>query len=232
MPIRGHSGVQGGAEMGCYATAFPGGAAVDAGERRRRSARSGASRSPASPAWSAPEMIDAAGRGELDLLFASGGNFLDVLPDPDSVERTLGRIPLRVHMDLVPSSQMLVDPPEGGAVLILPATTRYEVRGRGHRDDDRAPRRPQPRDRGPADRRGAPGVAGVRRARRARPARARRAGPLRRHAEIRARSPRSSRSTAGSRTSARAATRSSTAGRTPRRDATSRPPTAGRTSPR
>ena len=25
MPIRGHSGVQGGAEMGCYATAFPGG---------------------------------------------------------------------------------------------------------------------------------------------------------------------------------------------------------------
>ena len=28
MPIRGHSGVQGGAEMGCYATAFPGGVAV------------------------------------------------------------------------------------------------------------------------------------------------------------------------------------------------------------
>ena len=25
MPIRGHSGVQGGAEMGCYATGFPGG---------------------------------------------------------------------------------------------------------------------------------------------------------------------------------------------------------------
>ncbi|HKJ36604.1 MAG TPA: molybdopterin-dependent oxidoreductase, partial [Solirubrobacterales bacterium] len=30
MPIRGHSGVQGGAEMGCYATAFPGGAPIDA----------------------------------------------------------------------------------------------------------------------------------------------------------------------------------------------------------
>ena len=28
MPIRGHSGVQGGAEMGCYSTAFPGGVAV------------------------------------------------------------------------------------------------------------------------------------------------------------------------------------------------------------
>ena len=30
MPIRGHSGVQGGAEMGAYATALPGGDPVDA----------------------------------------------------------------------------------------------------------------------------------------------------------------------------------------------------------
>ena len=29
MPIRGHSGVQGGAEMGAYSTAFPGGVAID-----------------------------------------------------------------------------------------------------------------------------------------------------------------------------------------------------------
>ena len=35
MPIRGHSGVQGGAEMGAYATAFPGGEPVDAAPRRR-----------------------------------------------------------------------------------------------------------------------------------------------------------------------------------------------------
>src|SRR5688500_5288942 len=35
MPIRGHSGVQGGAEMGCYATAFPGGLEVDAGSAAR-----------------------------------------------------------------------------------------------------------------------------------------------------------------------------------------------------
>ncbi len=50
-------------------------------------------------------------------------------PTPESVAETLSRIPLRVHMDLVPSSQMLVDPPEGGAVLILPAETRYEAKG-------------------------------------------------------------------------------------------------------
>jgi predicted molibdopterin-dependent oxidoreductase YjgC len=74
-------------------------------------------------------MVDAAGRDELDVLFASGGNFLDVLPDPGSVAETLGRIPLRVHMDIVPSSQMLVDPPPGGEVLLLPAETRYEAVG-------------------------------------------------------------------------------------------------------
>jgi len=128
MPIRGHSGVQGGAEMGCYATAFPGGAAVTPENAETIGAQWGFG-VPGEPGMVAPEMIDAAGRGELDLLFASGGNFLDVLPDPESVERTLGRIPLRVHMDLVPSSQMLVDPPEGGAVLILPASTRYEGPG-------------------------------------------------------------------------------------------------------
>ncbi len=35
MPIRGHSGVQGGAEMGCYATALPGGVEVNPEQRRR-----------------------------------------------------------------------------------------------------------------------------------------------------------------------------------------------------
>jgi anaerobic selenocysteine-containing dehydrogenase len=61
------------------------------------------------------------------VLFAAGGNFLEVLPDPVYVEEALGRIPLRVHMDLVPSTQMLVPP--GEAVVILPAQTRYEIRG-------------------------------------------------------------------------------------------------------
>ena len=45
MPIRGHSGVQGGAEMGCYATAFPGGVPVDATTTPPPSRRSGASTS-------------------------------------------------------------------------------------------------------------------------------------------------------------------------------------------
>ncbi len=128
MPIRGHSGVQGGAEMGCYSTAFPGGREIDAGSARELGELWGFE-VPAEPGRTAPEMIDAARDGELDLLFAAGGNFVDVLPDPGEVAATLGRIPTRVHMDITVSSQMLVPPPPGGEVLLLPATTRYEVPG-------------------------------------------------------------------------------------------------------
>ena len=63
MPIRGHSGVQGGAEMGAYATALPGGAAGRRRARRRPRRRSGASRCPTRPGCTAPEMVEAAERG-------------------------------------------------------------------------------------------------------------------------------------------------------------------------
>src|SRR5262249_16596411 len=82
---------------------------------------------PATPGLTAPKMIDAAGRGELDVLFSIGGNFLEVLPDPPEVERALQRIPLRVHMDIVISAHMLVEP--GEEVILLPAATRYETPG-------------------------------------------------------------------------------------------------------
>lgn len=126
MPIRGHSGVQGGAEMGCYATAFPGGKTVSADSAAALSEAWGFP-VPAEPGSTAPEMMDAAHAGDLDVMFAMGGNFLDVMPDPPYVERALERIPLRVHQDIVLSSQMLVDPAE--TVVLLPATTRYEVPG-------------------------------------------------------------------------------------------------------
>jgi molybdopterin-dependent oxidoreductase alpha subunit len=126
MPIRGHSGVQGGAEMGCYATAFPGGIPVDEASAAHLSEQWGFD-VPAGRGMTAPEMLEAAGAGELDVLFSAGGNFLEVLPEPDRVRAALARIPLRVHMDVVPSSQMLVEP--GAEVLLLPAATRYETRG-------------------------------------------------------------------------------------------------------
>jgi len=128
MPIRGHSGVQGGAEMGAYATALPGGVPVEPANAAALSEAYGFP-VPDLPGLTAQEMVEAGGRGGLDVLWSSGGNFLDVLPDPESVAHALGRVPLRVHVDIVMSSQMLVDP--GEEVLLLPAATRYEQRDGG-----------------------------------------------------------------------------------------------------
>ena len=127
MPIRGHSGVQGGAEMGAYATALPGGDPVDEAHAGEWAQRWGFD-VPASPGWTAPEMLEAAERGELDVLFVDGSNLLEVMPDPARVESALGRVPLRVHQDVVVTSQMFVD---GDDVILLPAATRYEQEGGG-----------------------------------------------------------------------------------------------------
>ena len=127
MPIRGHSGVQGGAEMGAYATALPGGLPINARTASALSARYGFP-VPPEHGLSAAEMVEAAGRGGIDVLWSSGGNFLETLPDPTSVENALARVPLRVHQDIVVSPQMLT---AGGDVLLLPAMTRYEQPGGG-----------------------------------------------------------------------------------------------------
>ncbi len=127
MPIRGHSGVQGGAEMGAYATAYPGGVGIDATSAAALAEAWGFP-VPDVPGLTAPEQIEAAEQGGLDVLFLDGGNHLDVLPDPDRVRTALGRVPLRVHQDIVVTSQMLVD---GDDVILLPAATRYEQEGGG-----------------------------------------------------------------------------------------------------
>ncbi|HEY7107584.1 MAG TPA: FdhF/YdeP family oxidoreductase [Acidimicrobiia bacterium] len=128
MPIRGHSGVQGGAEMGAYATALPGGVPVTTEGAAALGEQYGFPVGDR-PGLTAEEMIEGAGRGEIDVLYSSGGNFLEVLPDPDFVDGALRRVPLRVHQDIVVSSQMLVEP--GDTVVLLPAATRYEQRDGG-----------------------------------------------------------------------------------------------------
>ncbi|MFM7062235.1 MAG: molybdopterin-dependent oxidoreductase, partial [Actinomycetes bacterium] len=75
MPIRGHSGVQGGAERGAYATAYPGNVPVDADSAAALGLQWGFE-VPAEPGLTAPELVEAAGDGQVDVLWASGGNFL------------------------------------------------------------------------------------------------------------------------------------------------------------
>lgn len=126
MPIRGHSGVQGGAEMGCYSTVFPAGRSITPETAEEMEKLWGFS-VPTERGLIASEMIDTAANGDLDVLVSVGGNFLEVLPDPEYVEAALLTIPLRVHYDIILSNQMLLEPKE--TVILLPATTRYEIAG-------------------------------------------------------------------------------------------------------
>ena len=128
MPIRGHSGVQGGSEMGAYATAFPGGLEVNADNAAALAEQYGFPIGDR-PGITAEEMVEGGGRGEIDVLYSSGGNFLEVLPDPAAVDAALAQIPLRVHQDVVLSTQMFTEP--GEVVVLLPAATRYEQRDGG-----------------------------------------------------------------------------------------------------
>jgi predicted molibdopterin-dependent oxidoreductase YjgC len=128
MAIRGHSGVQGGAEVGAVPNQFPGGVAVDANGAQRFSELWGFE----VPGWrgmNAVEMIDAAHEGKLDVLYQVGGNFLETLPEPEYIREAVERIPIRVHQDIVLSPQMMAEPAD--TVVLLPAQTRYEQRGGG-----------------------------------------------------------------------------------------------------
>jgi molybdopterin-dependent oxidoreductase alpha subunit len=125
VPIRGHSGVQGGAEVGCVPNQFAMGvSAAAAGAARMREVWG--FEPPTAKGLNAVQMIEAAHAGELDWFYQSGGNFLETLPEPDYVREN---IPVRVHQDIVLSPQMFIEPRE--LVLLLPARTRYEQTGGG-----------------------------------------------------------------------------------------------------
>jgi molybdopterin-dependent oxidoreductase alpha subunit len=130
MPIRGHSGVQGGAEMGGQPSAYVMGFPVNEANAKAFAAPEKWSFEP--PSWkglTAAHMVLAADRGEIDALWQSGGNFRSTLPEPELVKRALGKIKLRVHQDIVANPTMFVEPAD--TVVLLPSRTRYEQRGGG-----------------------------------------------------------------------------------------------------
>lgn len=128
VPVRGHSGVQGAAEVGSVPGAYPGGLAVNP-ENARKMQDLWGHPVPALPGLSAAEMLEAAGRGDIEVFYILGGNFLETLPEPVEVRKALERVPCRIHQDLVLNTSMLVDPAE--VVVLLPGMTRYEQPGGG-----------------------------------------------------------------------------------------------------
>ena len=130
MPIRGHSGVQGGAEMGAMPGAYVMGVpANDENARRLAQPELWGFTPPVWKGMTAAHMILAAERGEIDALWQTGGNFVDTMPEPERVIQAMKNIKLRIHQDICVSSNMLIEPAD--TVLLLPTRTRYEQRGGG-----------------------------------------------------------------------------------------------------
>jgi len=128
MPIRGHSGVQGGGECGAEPDRFPGGFPVD-DENARRFSNFWRHPVPSNPGLRLPQVIETAHRGEIKFLYSIGGNLLETMPDRKFVADALARVPVRIHQDITLNSSMLLDADE--AVLLLPGQTRYEQQGGG-----------------------------------------------------------------------------------------------------
>jgi molybdopterin-dependent oxidoreductase alpha subunit len=127
MPIRGHSGVQGGGECGISPVKFPGPVAIDQAHADRLAGSWGGP----VPAWKGKtfgEMLQACHESPWDVLYLVGGNLYETMPDPAFMAEAMAHVGLRVHQDIVLNSGTLL---EGQDVLILPAQTRYEQEGGG-----------------------------------------------------------------------------------------------------
>ena len=128
LPIRGHSGVQGGGECGVSPGKYPGGFLVNE-ENAKRFSELWGYEVPFSKGLSTGPMLEAAHKGEIDFFYNLGGNLVLTMPRPSWVVEAFEKVRLRVHQDININSSMLVDPKE--LVVVLPAQTRYEQTGGG-----------------------------------------------------------------------------------------------------
>jgi molybdopterin-dependent oxidoreductase alpha subunit len=128
MPIRGHSGVQGGGECGVDPDKYPGGYLVAKAEDRRRFETLWGAPLPAGKGHRTLQMLEAAHEGEIDFLYSLGGNLFETMPDRAYMREALSRVKVRIHQDIVLNTSSLLP---GKVVLLLPAQTRYETAGGG-----------------------------------------------------------------------------------------------------
>lgn len=126
MAIRGHSGVQGGGECGVDADKFPGGFEINP-ENAKRFSRLWQRRVPAEKGLKTAQMLEAAYRNEIDMLYTIGGNLLETMPDRTFAEEALRKVRVRIHQDIVLNNYALLEGSEW--VVLLPGQTRYESGG-------------------------------------------------------------------------------------------------------
>jgi molybdopterin-dependent oxidoreductase alpha subunit len=128
LPIRGHSGVQGGGECGVSPGKYPGGFLVNE-ENAKRFTELWGHEVPFSKGLSTGPMLQEAHAKNLDFLYNLGGNLVLTMPRPSWVKEAFERIALRIHQDININTSTLIDAKE--VVVVLPAQTRYEQRGGG-----------------------------------------------------------------------------------------------------
>ncbi len=126
-PIRGHSGVQGGAEVGAVPGTYGQGRKVGDPTTMAAMREIWGFDVPAKAGLTASAAINAAHEGKFDVLYSVGGNFLETMPDPAYVHEALERVPVRIFQDIVVNPMTLVEP--GEVSVILPGATRYETPG-------------------------------------------------------------------------------------------------------
>ncbi|MBP1931673.1 FdhF/YdeP family oxidoreductase [Ammoniphilus resinae] len=132
MPIRGHSGVQGSGEMGADPFSLPGGDITPDHINRIEKVWNFEL-----PKWQGDiigvtlenSLLPEGHERKTKVLYTSGGNFVETMPDPAFVQTCLENVELRVHQDIIFNTSTLLDAKE--EVIILPAMTRYEQPGGG-----------------------------------------------------------------------------------------------------
>lgn len=129
VPIRGHSGVQGAAEVGSVPSDYVMGLPVNDKNAKQLAEMWAVQSIPEWKGMSASAMLESAHNSSLDAFYIVGGNFTETMPDPIFIREALEHVPLRIHQDLFLNSSMLVDASE--TVLVLPGQTRYEQKGGG-----------------------------------------------------------------------------------------------------
>jgi molybdopterin-dependent oxidoreductase alpha subunit len=128
LPIRGHSGVQGGGECGVAPGILPGGIPLTE-ENLQRFEGYWKTTLPRTPGLTTMRMVERMDQGGIDFLYNLGGNLFAVLPDPAWVADAYSKVKLRIHQDIVFNTSTVLEGAD--TVLVLPAQTRYEQRGGG-----------------------------------------------------------------------------------------------------
>ena len=121
-PARGQSNVQGACDLGCMPNMFPGYMPVNEENARYYSSKRNAE-VPSEPGLVTWEMIDAASRGSIDVLYIIGENPAISEPDSEGVRRKLQNASFLVVQDI-----LMTDTAEL-ADVVLPAATRLEKEG-------------------------------------------------------------------------------------------------------